>query len=333
MRCSCLYRDLLVGSLLFGSAIALPTCEDEEIPVTSVPTSDVISTPVTSDLAGSSPTSLASEILSISTASAFLTFASSKTSTSVPSSSTSSSSLSTGLASSAKLSTSTALRILALGDSITYGFNENPSNSYRKFLQCSLSTSGVPVTYIGTTTSGDWTNNAVDGYVGQTIEQIGSSASWILSQTPPPNLVLLHAGSNDILHSVDVATAPERLGTLIDTVIKATGASVLVAQIIRLGEGYTEYNTLVDTYNAAIPAVVAARVAAGKNVKVVDMSGQVDADELIDGIHPIAEGYRKMAAAWLAGLDGLSVSNVTGVFMDLGASAVPSSGNCADLAA
>ncbi|KAL5322156.1 hypothetical protein ACEPPN_010126 [Leptodophora sp. 'Broadleaf-Isolate-01'] len=231
------------------------------------------------------------------------------------------------------IGTSTALRMLALGDSITYGFNENPSNSYRKFLQCSLSTSGVAATYIGTTTSGDWANNAVDGYVGQTIDQIGVSASWILTQTLPPNLVLLHAGSNDILHSVNVATAPERLGTLIDKVIAATGASVLVAQIIKLGEGYTEFNTLVDTYNAAIPAIVATRVAAGKNVAVVDMSSQVSADQLIDGIHPIAAGYRKMAAAWLAGLEGLSVSNVTGSFEDLGASAVPSSGNCADLAA
>ena len=116
----------------------------------------------------------------------------------------------------------------------------------------------MPATYIGTTTSGDWTNNAVDGYVGQTIDQIGSSASWILSQAPPPNLVLLHAGSNDILHSVDVSTAAERLGTLIDTVIEATGASILVAQIIKLGEGYTEYNTLVDTeagYTNPLPPV------------------------------------------------------------------------------
>ncbi|KAG4443652.1 hypothetical protein IFR05_000838 [Cadophora sp. M221] len=231
------------------------------------------------------------------------------------------------------IGTSTALRILALGDSITYGFNEKPSNSYRKFLQCSLSTSGVPATYIGTTTSGDWTNNAVDGYVGQTIDQIGVSVSWILTQTPPPNLVLLHAGSNDILHSVDVSTAPERLGALIDKVITATGSSVLVAQIIKLGEGYTEFNALVDTYNAAIPAIVATRVAAGKNVAVVDMSGQVSADDLIDGIHPIAAGYRKMAAAWFAGLDELSISNVTGAFEDLGASALPSSGNCADLVA
>ncbi|KAK0108052.1 hypothetical protein ONS95_002873 [Cadophora gregata] len=273
MRYSHVCRDLLVGALLFGSAYALPTYEDEEA------SSSVV------------------------------------------------------LESSAKISTSTALRILALGDSITYGFNENPSNSYRKFVQCSLHTSGVAATYIGTTTSGDWANNAVDGYVGQTIEQIGSSASWILSQIPPPNLVLLHAGSNDILHSVNVATAPERLGTLIDKVIKATGASVLVAKIIRLGEGYTEYNTLVDKYNAAIPGVVATRVAAGKNVKVVDMSGQVNANELIDGIHPTAKGYRKMAAAWLAGLNGLTVKNVTGTFVDLGASAVPSSGKCADLAA
>lgn len=109
-------------------------------------------------------------------------------------------------------------------------------------------------------------------------------------------MVLLHAGSNDILHSVDVSTAPDRLGTLIDTVISATGASVLVARIISLGEGYTEYNTLVDTYNAAIPAIVAARVAEGKNVAVADMSSAVKSDELIDGIHPIAAGYKKMAA-------------------------------------
>lgn len=234
------------------------------------------------------------------------------------------------------LDTSTALpalRILALGDSITYGFNQRPSNSYRRFLQCSLSTSGIATTYIGSLASGDWTNNANDGFVSQEIDEIGVSASSTLAQIPPPNLVLLHAGSNDILHSVDTSTAPERLGTLIDSVIAATGASVLVAKIIRLGEGYEEFNSLVDAYNAAIPAIVAARVAEGKKVAVVDMSGDVEASELIDGIHPRAAGYRKMATAWSAGLAGLSISNVTGAFEDLGGSAVSSSGNCADLAA
>ncbi|EKD17132.1 uncharacterized protein L3040_005351 [Drepanopeziza brunnea f. sp. 'multigermtubi'] len=234
---------------------------------------------------------------------------------------------------SGSLPSGTSLRILPLGDSITYGFQQNPMNSYRRFLQCSISTSGVPVTYVGSTTSGDWDNNRNDGYVSQEITAIGTSASWILSQSPPPNVVLLHAGSNDILHSVDVANAPARLGKLIDTIIESTGAAVLVAQIIRLGEGYEEFNPALDTYNAAIPAIVAERAAAGKSVAVVDMSGAVDPSELLDGIHPKAAGYKKMAALWLEGLKGLEIKDVTGAFEDLGATAVPSSGNCADLAA
>ena len=36
---------------------------------------------------------------------------------------------------------------------------------------------------------------------------------------------------------------------------------------------------------------------------------------------------------WLAGLKGLTISNATGTFVDLGYSAIPSSGHCADLSA
>ncbi|PBP20052.1 lipolytic enzyme [Diplocarpon rosae] len=233
----------------------------------------------------------------------------------------------------ANLSPSTFLRILPLGDSITYGFEEAPGNSYRKFLQCSLKTSGVPVQYVGSHSNGDWDNAENDGYVSQEITKIGESAAWILEQKPPPNVVLLHAGTNDILHSVDVANAPKRLGELIDKVISATGASVLIAQIISLGGEYTQYNAALKTYNDALPAIVDARVAQGKNVGIVDLSNIVPASDLVDGIHPRAAGYRKMAPVWLAGLEGLKINNVTGSFEDLGATAVPSSGNCADLTA
>ncbi|OWP05372.1 hypothetical protein B2J93_8114 [Marssonina coronariae] len=231
------------------------------------------------------------------------------------------------------LSQATSLRILPLGDSITYGFQESPGNSYRRFLQCCLSTSGIPVQYVGSHSNGDWENAENDGYISQEITKIGESAAWVLQQKPAPNVVLLHAGTNDILHSVDVAKAPERLGALIDSVISATDASVLVAQIIKLGEGYTEYNAALEKYNAAIPAIVAARVSQGKNVAVVDLSDTVSASELVDGIHPVAAGYEKMAAALFTALQDLPFNNVTGSFEDLGPTAVPSSGNCADLKA
>lgn len=147
--------------------------------------------------------------------------------------------------------------------------------------------------------------------------------------------MLLHAGSNDILHSVDVDGAPDRLGTLIDKIYDSTGgAAIVVAQIISLGQGYTSYNAALETFNAAIPDIVATRVAKGINVVTVDMQDVVEASELVDGIHPVAAGYKKMAAKWLTAIEGLSgITDVQGEFTDEGSSAVPSSGSCADLAA
>lgn len=240
-----------------------------------------------------------------------------------------------GTTASISSSADVALRVLALGDSITYGFNESPGNSYRRYLQCSVSTSGRAMTYIGTTTNGDWNNNANDGYVSQEIDAISTSAKYILSKTPSANLVLLHAGSNDILHNVDISNAPDRLGTLIDKIYDSTGgAAILVAQIISFGEGYTTYNAALKTYNAAIPAIVATRVAKGMNVVVVNMQDVVSSTDLIDGIHPDASGYKKMATKWLTAIEGMNgLKNVTGAYIDEGNSAVPSSGSCADLSA
>ncbi|CAG8978236.1 hypothetical protein HYALB_00010727 [Hymenoscyphus albidus] len=231
------------------------------------------------------------------------------------------------------LSPQTALRILALGDSITFGFNENPGNSYRRFLQCSLSTAGIPVSYIGSLTNGDWTNNANEGYTGQEITQILTSASKILAQKPSPNVVLIHAGSNDIIHNTDLANAPKRLGAMIDSVVEKTDAAVLVAKIIGFGAGVTQYNAATDTYNSAIEGVVAERTKKGLRVKVVDMRAVVTASDLVDGVHPKASGFKKMAKVWLDGLQGLAINNATGAFVDVGKSAVPGSGNCADLVA
>ncbi|CAG8950530.1 hypothetical protein HYFRA_00002737 [Hymenoscyphus fraxineus] len=231
------------------------------------------------------------------------------------------------------LSPQTALRILPLGDSITFGFNENPGNSYRRFLQCSLSTAGIPVSYIGSLANGDWTNNANEGYTGQQITPILTSASKILEQKPSPNVVLLHAGSNDILRNSDLANAPQRLSAMIDTIIEKTDAAVLVAKIIGFGTGNTQFNAPADTYNSAIEGIVAERTKKGLRVKVVDMHAVVTASDLSDGIHPKASGFKKMAQVWLDGLQGLAINNVTGDFVDLGRSAVPGSGNCADLAA
>ena len=97
--------------------------------------------------------------------------------------------------------------------------------------------------------------------------------------------------------------APQRLGSLIDQCIKGSpNAVILVAQIINSGNPAT--NARVQTFDAAIPEVVAQRTDAGHHVMVVDMR-QLTSDEMADVLHPNAAGYKTMANVWLAGLQAV----------------------------
>ena len=59
------------------------------------------------------------------------------------------------------------------------------------------------------------------------------------------------------------------------------------------------------TFNAAIPGIVQSKVNAGKHVHLVDMHSALTTADLIDGIHPTAGGYDKMAARWYSALQSV----------------------------
>jgi ricin-type beta-trefoil lectin protein len=54
--------------------------------------------------------------------------------------------------------------------------------------------------------------------------------------------------------------------------------------------------------------MVQSKAAAGKKVHLVDMHNAVSTSDLIDGIHPTAGGYDKMAATWYSALLAVSGS-------------------------
>ena len=121
-----------------------------------------------------------------------------------------------------------------------------------------------------------------------------------------PNIILLHAGTNDCNESppVDPSHAPDRLGSLIDQLLRdAPDAVVLVAQIIHAESQTTD--KLIKSFNNAIPGVVDQRVKQGHNVMVVDMRS-ITAADLIDGLHPSDAGYNKMADLWFKGIQEAS---------------------------
>lgn len=111
----------------------------------------------------------------------------------------------------------TNLRILALGDSITYGFWSSDLNSYRQDLAGMLQFAAYNVEYIGFVQSGQMINNRSEGHSGAHILDIFNLGSEAFNGTfGSPNVVLLHAGTNDAISAPAGANANQVAGQMIN---------------------------------------------------------------------------------------------------------------------
>jgi lysophospholipase L1-like esterase len=196
----------------------------------------------------------------------------------------------------------TPCKVLPFGDSITEGIASSHRGGYRVDLfQRTLGASGR-ITFVGSRQSGPTMVAGAtfprnhEGYSGYTIDQIAAlnPSPWV-SQSP--DIILLMIGTNDMYRN-GAANAPRRLEVLIDRILDANARALLVvAQIIPLPG-----NANVDAYNAAIPAIVQRRAAAGKHIVLVDQHSDFPASELADGVHPNDAGYRRMAGVWYSAI-------------------------------
>jgi GDSL-like Lipase/Acylhydrolase family len=101
---------------------------------------------------------------------------------------------------------------------------------------------------------------------------------------------LLHAGTNDLAFGDDVGSAPQRLSALIDQIRAARpDAEIFVQRIV--GSRKPWLQARIDVYNAAIPAIVAAR---DDRVHLVDQAS-IRGVMLFDMVHPGDLGYSRMA--------------------------------------
>lgn len=185
------------------------------------------------------------------------------------------------------------LRILPLGDSITWGYGSSHGNGWRADLRSRLT--GSQVTYVGSQTSGDMANGQNEGHPGAVISQIADYATQSTSRRP--NVVLLMAGTNDMNNPTDPSTAPSRLDSLITQIIAACpDAAVIVAKLTPNSNPSANARTL--TFNDALPAIIQRHQDAGHHVLVADIYSALSLADLGDGLHPSDGGYTKMAAAW-----------------------------------
>ncbi|MFC7531776.1 ricin-type beta-trefoil lectin domain protein [Actinoplanes sp. GCM10030250] len=222
------------------------------------------------------------------------------------------------------------VRVMPLGDSITEG--TQVPGGYRTGLWQRVSGAGYRVDFVGSQFNGPAAlgDHDHEGHPGWRIDQIDANITGWLGSTSP-RTVLLHIGTNDVLQNFNLSTAPARLSTLIDRITTAApSADVFVATIIPLASAGQE--AAARTFNSALPGIVQNKVNSGKRVHLVDMHAALTTADLIDGIHPTAGGYDKMAAVWYNALRSVpgSIGETTGTPAS-GALVSAASGRCLDV--
>lgn len=221
-------------------------------------------------------------------------------------------------------SDATPCKIMPFGDSITDGYNPDTPGGYRIELFRLAHAAGKNITFVGSGQNGPSMVDGVqfpqnhEGHSGWTIAPAGgrSGISTLVASVMPefkPQIVLLMIGTNDAIDNYQMATAPDRLGQLIDSIYaQLPNVLIVVAQPIPSREDAakgddTTLSARIKTFCDAIPAVVKARADAGKHILIVDMNTPFTpkASLLEDQWHPNTAGYTLLAKQWYATLQSL----------------------------
>ncbi|BBH63934.1 SGNH hydrolase [Actinoplanes sp. OR16] len=187
-----------------------------------------------------------------------------------------------------------AIRIMPLGDSLTFGKGDKTENGYRNWLFSWLTLSGVDADFVGSQSDGTGTDTGHEGHPGWRIAWLTRHVDYWMS-TYKPQVVLLDIGTNDLIRN-QANGSTQRLGKLIDRIVAADpDVKIVLAKLLVVKhKNAREFRA----FNAKL-AKVAARHP--RNVTLVDMS-VIPASDTVDGVHPDQDGYQKMAFQWYQGL-------------------------------
>ena len=216
------------------------------------------------------------------------------------------------------------LRIMPLGDSITYGANiDGIGGGYRYPLYVALTNAGYTVDYIGTQTTIPHVGLGLEinhqGHSGWHVSAASNGLyenilSW-LSQIDDPDVVLVHIGTNDSGDAPNFPGTINELDALISRIANARPyAHIIVTTLLKRGTTDSDaQNVLINTYfNPYVEDVVKAHQQAGRRVHFLDMHACLERTDMYDNLHPNNAGYGKMAAAWFP-----AITNIVTPYGDL----------------
>ena len=222
-----------------------------------------------------------------------------------------------------------AITIMPLGDSITYGYSNGAPvpGGYRSTLFRDLTSAGYTPTFVGSETANpDPTLPAAadgqEGHPGYLIAGTGAQAAYSISphidqwlapgNGVNPNLILLQLGTNEILGNYHVESAPYELAALVTRISELRPNAEILLSTLPPSANAT-WEARIRAFNAALggpDGIVAQLQKLGEKVALVDAGGSLAASDLDSGgVHPTAAGYVKLGNAWFNAIETLQSSD------------------------
>lgn len=219
------------------------------------------------------------------------------------------------------------IKIQPIGDSITRG---TKGVTYRQYLKELLQKINIPIDFVGqcphaADAGSSWNNyqelfNILqgdiehDGWGGVRIDQLtdmryntrGYPKITIEQMVADgkADIILLMIGTNDIISSYQLSTAPARLDTIISRILRSTEKHLIVSSITPTPLPIA--NGKIQALNGAIPAIVDSHKAKGRKISYVDINAMMGNDDISDdAYHPNADGYKKIANGFYTAITGI----------------------------
>lgn len=160
--------------------------------------------------------------------------------------------------------------------------------------------------FVGGMSTGTMADKNHEGHRGYVIDEIREVSG--VGIHAGANIVLLHAGTNDMKNDINPAGAPERLKKLIDEIYEFSPDTViLLCNLIPAGpDRYPATVPRIDKFNEAIPVIATEYVTVRKKkMLVVGMNHGVTLNDLADSLHPNDVGYGKMAELFYSAIESV----------------------------
>jgi len=235
------------------------------------------------------------------------------------------------------------LTILPLGDSITWGYTTaGPVNGgYRARLYQDFKAHGQTVHFVGSIADtyskylASVHETHHEGHGGYLISQITANLDGLGTETPVssnngghwldgttahsalnPDVILLHAGTNDFIKGANAATAAARMDLLLQKLTRLRPkACLLVAGIIPMADPVE--NAQVKAYNNLLKTVLIPKYQKlGCKIQFVDQykgmldaTGKVRVWHLSDGVHPDQVAYNLIGDTWYQAIQTLRTTH------------------------